>query len=82
MTPNVAGEVMEQLKWNRGASGVFRQTCKGWRYAHDQSVIRLTVLCASLPWSCVLKTRFPALTGIGLRGTLRPAPNPWVVADI
>jgi hypothetical protein len=35
LPPDVAGEVMEQLKWERGASAVFRTVCKGWQDAHD-----------------------------------------------
>ena len=68
MTPDVAGEVMEQLKWDRGASGVFRQACTGWRDAHDLSVVRLSVTRASLPWSCKVGKRFPGVTEIGVRG--------------
>jgi hypothetical protein len=41
MSPDVAGEVMDQLKWERRASAVFRRVCKGWRDAHDQGVLRL-----------------------------------------
>jgi hypothetical protein len=62
MTPDMAGEVMEQLKWVRRASAVFRKMCKGWRDAHDQSVTRLTV---SLPG--ILMTRFPRVKDIGVR---------------
>jgi hypothetical protein len=62
MTIDAAGEViMEKLKWDRGASGVFRQTCKGWRDAHDQSVIRLSVTRTSLLLSCMVRTRFPGV---------------------
>jgi hypothetical protein len=43
MPPYVAGEVMEQLKWERGASVVFRRVCKGWRDMHDQCVRHLSV---------------------------------------
>jgi hypothetical protein len=32
-----------QLKWERGASGVFRRVCKGRRNLHDQCVRRLSV---------------------------------------
>ena len=41
MPPEVAGEVIEQLKWERGATAVFRRVCKGWRDAHDQCVRHL-----------------------------------------
>jgi hypothetical protein len=34
---------MELLKWERGASAVFRRVCKGRRDAHDQCVLHLTV---------------------------------------
>jgi len=57
--PDVAGEVMEQLKWDRGASAVFRKICKGWREAHDQSVTRLSVIGNSLPGNFRLRMRFP-----------------------
>ena len=67
MTPDVAGEVMEQLKWDRGASGVFRQTCKGWRDAHDQSVTRLSVNGDSQPGNFMLRMRFPRVKDIGVR---------------
>ena len=43
MPPDVTEEVMEQLKWERPASGVFRSVCKGWRDAHDQCVRHLSV---------------------------------------
>jgi hypothetical protein len=43
MTPDLAGEVIKQLKWwdSRGVSALFRLTCKGWQEAHDQSVMSL-----------------------------------------
>ena len=63
---DVAREVMEHLKWDRGASEVFRQICKGWRDAHDRSVTRLSVTGDSLPSSFVL-TRFQRLKEIGVR---------------
>ena len=59
MTPDVAGEVMEQLKWDKKALAVFRQTCNGWRDAHDQTVTRLRVTDNSQPPSVMLRTRFP-----------------------
>jgi hypothetical protein len=70
MTLDVAGEVLEQLKWDRGASGVFRQTCRGWRDGHDRSVIRLSVTRGSLPWRtiCMMRNRFPGVTEIEVRG--------------
>jgi hypothetical protein len=43
MPPDVACEVMEQLKWERGASAVFRRVCKGWRDVHDQCLRHLSV---------------------------------------
>ena len=64
--PDVAGEVMEQLKWDRGASAVFRKICKGWREAHDQSVTRLSVSGNSLPRNFVLRMRFPRVKEIGV----------------
>jgi hypothetical protein len=48
MPPDVAGEVMEQLKWDRGASAVFRKVCKGWRDSHDERVTSLKVTGNSL----------------------------------
>jgi hypothetical protein len=38
MPLDVAAEVIEHLKWDRGASAVFRRICKEWRDAHDQIV--------------------------------------------
>jgi hypothetical protein len=67
MPADVAGEVMEHLKWDRGASETFRQICKGWRGAHDQSVTRLRVTGDSLPSSFVLMTRFQRVKEIGVR---------------
>ena len=70
MPPDVVEEVMEQLKGDRGASAVFRETCKGWRDAHDQRVTRLSgsddmsVLRLS---SFVLMTRFQRVKEIGVR---------------
>ena len=43
MPPDVAREVLERLKWERQASGVFRRVCKGWRDTHDQCVRHLSV---------------------------------------
>jgi hypothetical protein len=44
MPPDVVGEVLEQLKWERGASAVFRRVvCKGWQDAHVQRVRHMTV---------------------------------------
>jgi hypothetical protein len=43
MPPNVAEEVLDQLQWERGASAVFRRICKGWRDAHDQCLLHLSV---------------------------------------
>ena len=34
---------MELSRWERGASGVFRRVCKGWRDAHDQCVRDLSL---------------------------------------
>eukprot|EP00242_Pyramimonas_sp_CCMP2087_P001278 CAMPEP_0198229078 /NCGR_PEP_ID=MMETSP1445-20131203/113933_1 /TAXON_ID=36898 /ORGANISM="Pyramimonas sp., Strain CCMP2087" /LENGTH=327 /DNA_ID=CAMNT_0043909519 /DNA_START=216 /DNA_END=1199 /DNA_ORIENTATION=- len=65
--PDVAGEVMEQLKWDRGASAVFRKICKGWRDAHDESVTRLTVSGNPLPGNFMLRMRFPRVKDIGVR---------------
>jgi hypothetical protein len=65
--PYVVGEVMEQLKWDRGASAVFRKICKGWREAHDQSVTRLSVIGDSLPGNFMLGMRFPRVKEIGVR---------------
>ena len=38
---DVAEEVMELSRWERGPSGVFRSVCKGLRDAHDQCVRHL-----------------------------------------
>jgi hypothetical protein len=44
MPPDVVGEVMEQLKWERRASaGAFRRVCNAWQDAHDQRVRHLSV---------------------------------------
>jgi hypothetical protein len=43
MPPEVTGEVMEHMKWERQASAIFRRVCKGWRDTHDQCVRRLSV---------------------------------------
>ena len=67
MPLDVAGEVMEHLKWDRGASAVFRKTCKGWRDAHDQIVTRLSVTGNALPSSAIERTRFPRVKEIGVR---------------
>jgi hypothetical protein len=75
MPPDVAGEILMHLQWDRGASAVFRKTCKGWRDAHDQNVIRLSVLRASLPWSYVLRTRFPGVIEIRVRGDTHLNPS-------
>ena len=64
---DVAREVMEHLKWDRGTSEVFRQVCKGWRDSHDRSATRLRVTGDSLPSSCILMTRFQILKEIGVR---------------
>jgi len=49
MPPDVAEEVIVQLKWERGASAVFRRVCKGWRDAHEQCALRLSVnACLSM----------------------------------
>ena len=44
MPPDVAGEVMDHLKWDRRASAVFRKICKGWRDSHDERVTCLNGL--------------------------------------
>jgi hypothetical protein len=75
MPPFVAGEVMEQLKWDRRASAVFRKICKGWRDAHDQSVSCLVVKDNSLPG--ILRTRFPRVKEI--RARLLPGRSSFVV---
>jgi hypothetical protein len=67
MPADVAEEIMEHLKWDRGASEVIRQICKGWRDALDESVTRLSVTGDSLPSSFVLMTRFQRLKEIGVR---------------
>ena len=67
MPPYVAEEVMEQLKWERGASVIFRKICKGWRDAHDQSVSRLSVTSDSLPSSFKMRTRFQRVKEIEAR---------------
>jgi hypothetical protein len=71
MPPDVAGVVMEHLKWDRGASAVFRQTCIAWRDAHDQTVTHLSVIGCSQPPSVMLRTRFPRVKEI-LVGIRRP----------
>jgi hypothetical protein len=43
MPPDVAAEVMGQLKWEKGASTTFRRVCKGWRDVHDQRLRQLSV---------------------------------------
>jgi len=57
MPPDVAGEVMELLKWEREASGVFRSICKGWRDAHDQRVRHLSV-SARPSANVIMRSRF------------------------
>jgi hypothetical protein len=72
MPDDMAEEVMEQLKWDSGASKIFRQICKGWRDAHDQSVTRLSVTDDSLPSSFVLLTRFQRVKEIRVRSDSGP----------
>ena len=69
MSPDIAGEVMEHLKWDRGASAVFRKICQGWRDAHDQRVTRLSVTGnSSLQSSLILiGTQFPRVKEIEVR---------------
>jgi hypothetical protein len=55
------------LEVGQGASAVFRRICKGWRDAHDQSVIRLSVMLTaaySLPSSFMMRMKFPRLKEI------------------
>jgi hypothetical protein len=72
MPAYMAEEVMEQLKWDSGASKVFRQICKGWRDTLDQSVTRSSVTGDSLPSSFVLTTRFQRLKEIVVRFESNP----------
>jgi hypothetical protein len=67
MPPDVAGEVMGHLEWDRRASAAFRKTCKGWRDAHDQSVTCLRVTGDALPSSAIERTIFPRVKEIGVR---------------
>jgi hypothetical protein len=67
MPPDMAEEVMEHLKWDKGASAVFRKICKGWRDAHDQRITLLNVTGDSLRLSSLLGTRFPRVKEIGVR---------------
>jgi hypothetical protein len=53
MPPDVAGEVLDNLKWDRGASVVFRKVCKGWRDAHDDRATRLNVTRKPTPFFSV-----------------------------
>jgi Leucine-rich repeat (LRR) protein len=68
MPPDMAGEVMGHLKWDKGASALFRQTCKGWRDAHDENLTCLNVNGNSLTSSfTIVRTRFPKVKEIGVR---------------
>jgi hypothetical protein len=62
MPPDMAEEVMKHLQWDRGASAVFRNICKGWRNAHDQWVTHLSVTGDSQRLSSLSGTRFPRIT--------------------
>jgi len=64
LSSELVGELMAHLKWDRGVSAVFRQTCKGWRDAHDQSVVRLSVRVPFLPSRFELRTMFPRVNEI------------------
>jgi hypothetical protein len=67
MPPDMAGEVMQHLKWHRGASAVFRKICKEWRDTHDQRVTRLSVKGDSVRLSSLLAPRFPRVKDIRVR---------------
>jgi hypothetical protein len=68
---------MEQLKWERQESGVFRRVCNGWRDAHDQCVRHLSVntwlsanACrfnSAIMMSCFI-LRFPRAKQMDVRG--------------
>jgi hypothetical protein len=66
MPSDVVGEVMEQLKWDRVASAVFRKICKGWRDAQDESVTYLRMNDDSPLGNFMLKIRFPRVKEIGV----------------
>jgi hypothetical protein len=76
-------DVMEQLKWDRGVSAVFRRTCKGWQDAHDQRVVRLRVAGGfeSRPWSDISNTRFPRVKEIQVFAHSE-AQCPYVMAHV
>jgi hypothetical protein len=77
MPPDVVAEVIEHLKWDRGASAVFRRICKGWRDAHDERVLRLILNGDSLPSRFLVRMKFPRVKEIGVR--VKPAPNHFVL---
>ena len=94
MSPDVAGEVMEQLEWERLASGVFRRVCKGWRDAHDQCVrylsvnARLSADALMMMWTPRFNSsrmmmnrfilRFQRVQRIDIRGSGDPPHRPFV----
>jgi hypothetical protein len=64
-------EILEQLQWERKASGTFRSMCKEWQEAHDSMVSTLKLrIPFLLPCRLQTKTGFNGVTELDLGSAL------------